>query len=147
MKIGELAKLTEVLVETIRYYEQEKLLMEPARTSGNYRNYGPEHLERLVFIRHCRSLDITHDEIRDLLRFQDAPNENCGKVDLLLDTQIAKVAKKIDHLVGLQKQLTSLRGLCENERAIKDCRIMHKLTRHAAEPMCDAASGALCVSS
>lgn len=131
MKIGELAKITEVLVETIRYYEQEKLLMAPARTPGNYRNYGPEHLARLLFVRHCRSLDITHDEIRSLLSFQDSPNDNCGKIDLLLDTQIAKVDNKIDRLMALQKQLTSLRSLCEKERAVKDCQIMQKLACRA----------------
>lgn len=135
MKIGELAKITDVLVETIRFYEQEQLLMAPARTPANYRVYGPEHIERLQFIRHCRSLDITLDEIRILLRLQNAPDETCAKVDLLLDTQIEKVAHKIDRLLALQRQLTTLRGLCGNEQAVKDCRILHKLT-YCDEPHC-----------
>lgn len=128
MRIGELAKLTDVQVETIRYYEQQGLLMAPARSMGNYRMYGPEHVERLQFIRQCRSLDITLDEIRSLLRFQQAPNEKCAQVDSLLDAQIDKVGQRIDRLVSLQRQLTALRGLCGQERAVKDCRIIHKLT-------------------
>lgn len=128
MKIGELAKITEVPVETIRFYEQEQLLMTPARTPANYRVYGPAHVERLQFIRQCRSLDITLDEIRSLLRLQDAPDENCVQVDMLLDKQIGKVACQIERLLALQRQLTSLRGLCVNEQAVKDCRILHKLT-------------------
>jgi len=58
-------------VETIRYYEREGLLPVPARTGGNYRLYGTQHVERLRFIRNCRSLDMTHDEIRTLLAFRD----------------------------------------------------------------------------
>ena len=51
MKIGELAKLTDCAVETIRYYERENLLPEPARSDGNYRVYTQAHAERLTFIR------------------------------------------------------------------------------------------------
>ena len=73
MRIGELAKAAETQVETIRYYEREALLPQPERTDGNYRVYGPEHVERLLFIRYCRGLDMTLDEIRALLRMKDAP--------------------------------------------------------------------------
>jgi DNA-binding transcriptional MerR regulator len=51
LKIGELAKRTGCLVETIRYYEREDLLLEPARSEGNYRLYTDIHVERLQFIR------------------------------------------------------------------------------------------------
>ena len=68
MKIGELATLTNTQIETIRYYEREGLLAEPRRSEGNYRIYGSAHAERLSFIRHCRGLDMTLDEIRVLLR-------------------------------------------------------------------------------
>ena len=50
MKIGELARLTDCAVETIRYYERENLLPEPARSDGNYRVYTQAHAERLTFI-------------------------------------------------------------------------------------------------
>lgn len=74
MRIGELAKATDTQVETIRYYEREALLPQPGRTEGNYRVYGPEHVERLSFIRYCRSLDMALDEIRALLRMKDSPH-------------------------------------------------------------------------
>ena len=67
MKIGELAKATDCAVETIRYYERENLLPAPARSDGNYRLYTQAHVERLTFIRNCRTLDMTLDEIRSLL--------------------------------------------------------------------------------
>lgn len=95
MKIGELAKITETQAETIRFYEREGLLREPPRTEGNYRLYEAEHLERLAFIRHCRSLDMTLDEIRALLRFQDAPRDNCHAINDVLDEHIEHVARRI----------------------------------------------------
>ena len=77
MKIGELARRTGCQVETIRYYEREGLLPEPARSPGNYRLYGSAHVERLTFIRHCRALDMTLGEIRTLLMHRDHPERDC----------------------------------------------------------------------
>jgi Cd(II)/Pb(II)-responsive transcriptional regulator len=127
LKIGELAKRTGALVETIRYYEREGLLPEPVRSEGNYRVYSDTDLERLQFIRHCRSLDMTLEEIRDLLRFRDAPEGNCGEVNALLDEHIEHVTKRIKELKILQKNLRALRNLCQQEQATKDCRILQSL--------------------
>jgi len=127
LKIGELAKRTGCLVETIRYYEREGLLLEPTRSEGNYRLYKDIHLERLQFIRHCRSLDMTLEEIRDLLRFRDAPDENCSQVNAFLDEHIERVANRIKELKLLQKNLRGLRNLCQQTRATKDCRILQSL--------------------
>ena len=69
MKIGALAETTGTSVETIRYYEREGLLPAAPRADNNYRLYTRVHAERLAFIRHCRNLDMTLDEIRALLRF------------------------------------------------------------------------------
>jgi DNA-binding transcriptional MerR regulator len=67
MKIGELAREAGVDVQTVRYYEREALLEAPARTASGYRTYGPRHLERLNFIRHCRSLDMPLADVKRLL--------------------------------------------------------------------------------
>ena len=101
LKIGELAKHTGSQVETIRYYEREGLLPAPARSEGNYRLYGQSHVERLQFIRHCRSLDMTLEEIRSLLAFRDAPEESCSAVNDLLDKHIDHVATRIKELQAL----------------------------------------------
>jgi Cd(II)/Pb(II)-responsive transcriptional regulator len=94
-KIGQLATQTGSKVETIRYYEQQRLLPQPARSDGNYRLYGAGHVKRLQFIRHCRSLDMTLDEIRTLLDFRDTPDANCAGVNTLLDKHIGHVADRI----------------------------------------------------
>ncbi|RRH81303.1 Cd(II)/Pb(II)-responsive transcriptional regulator [Variovorax beijingensis] len=127
MKIGELAKAANTPVETIRYYEREQLLPEPARTEGNYRIYDEEHAQRLGFIRRCRSLDMTLDEIRSLLRFRDAPGEDCGEVNQLLDDHVGHVAARIRELKTLEKQLKALRQQCCGAESARNCGILQEL--------------------
>ena len=85
MKIGELAQIAQCTVETVRYYEKEGLLPAPARTVANYRSYSNAQVDRLRFIRNCRALDMTHEEIRTLLGFIDQSTGDCGVVNQLLD--------------------------------------------------------------
>lgn len=131
LKIGELAKLANCQSETVRYYEREGLLPAPVRTDANYRMYGDEHVERLRLIRHCRSLDMTLDEIRTLLKFWDAPDENCGEVNAVLDAHISHVASRLAELKALETQLKGLRRLCDATHAAKYCGILNDLTVEA----------------
>lgn len=127
LKIGELASHTASSVETIRFYEKQKLLPVPARSMGNYRLYDASHVERLQFIRHCRSLDMTLDEVRALLGFRDQPNEDCAGVNDLLDRHIAHVARRIKELKSLQGQLKELRKQCSASHTVRECGILHEL--------------------
>lgn len=131
MKIGVLARAADCPVETIRYYEGEGLLPVPARTEGNYRVYTAAHVERLTFIRHCRSLDMTLNEIRLLLRLRDCPTESCGDVNALLDAHIGHVAARIQELRALQKTLKDLRARCHDDRDAAHCGILRELVKPA----------------
>lgn len=127
MKIGELAQLAQCTVETVRYYEREHLLPAPARTQGNFRLYGPLHVERLRFIRNCRALDMSHDEIRNLLALADRPAEGCGAVNAVFDQHIAHVDERIRELAQLKEQLSGLRHRCQAEQAVAACGILQGL--------------------
>ena len=127
MKIGELARAARCTPETVRFYEKSGLLPEPGRSSGNYRQYGPVHLERLRFIRNCRGLDMAHDEIRALLGMVDHPADNCGAVNQLLDEHIAHVDVRLRELQDLQQQLFKLRDQCRSEQAVAACGIVQGL--------------------
>jgi len=85
VRISELARATGVSAEALRFYEQEQLLTPPQRSRANYRLYGGEHLEQVHFIRHCRSLDISIEEIRQLLVLRRSPSQSCLSVNSLLD--------------------------------------------------------------
>lgn len=134
MKIGQLSSATGVPVDTIRHYEREGLLLDPARTDSNYRVYEAAHAQRLSFIRHCRGLDMTLDEIRVLLRFKDAPTEDCGEVNALLDEHIGHVSHRIRELRALEKQLRELRATCRSAQDVEHCGILNQLDRIARHP-------------
>ncbi|MBQ1558829.1 MAG: Cd(II)/Pb(II)-responsive transcriptional regulator [Pseudomonas sp.] len=127
MKIGELAKKAGCRVETVRYYEREGLLPAPARSEGNYRLYGAQHLERLVFIRNCRTLDMTLEEIQRLLALRDLPQESCAGINSLVDEHIEHVQVRIDSLQALRDQLTELRDRCNGPKEAEDCGILRQL--------------------
>ena len=133
LKIGQLAAATGTQAETIRYYERQGLLPMPARTQSNYRAYDASHVERLAFIRHCRCLDMTLDEIRALLQYKDAPAETCEPVDALLDRHIGHVATRIAELKALEQELHSLRRQCAAGRPVADCGILNGLEEAARE--------------
>jgi Cd(II)/Pb(II)-responsive transcriptional regulator len=130
MRIGDLAKRAGCKVETVRYYESEGLLPEPARSEGNYRLYGESHAERLTFIRNCRALNMTLSEIRALLGFRDGDGQDCGDVDALLDEHIDHVAERIAELQRLEAQLRALRQSCGERRSVEECAILQVLTAH-----------------
>mgnify|MGYP003948061059 FL=1 len=124
MKIGELASATDTRVETIRFYEREGLLPHTKRSTANYRVYTSAHVERLAFIRNCRNLDMALDEVRELLRFRDAPGKNCANVNTVLDEHIGHVSQRIRELRVLERELRVLRARCEKPVHGKDCAIL-----------------------
>ncbi|MEP7283908.1 MAG: MerR family DNA-binding protein, partial [Rubrivivax sp.] len=101
------------------------------RTQGNFRIYAAPQLERLQFIRHCRGLDMSLDEVRVLLRFKDAPAADCGDVDALLDEHIGHVSTRIRELRALERQLKALREGCRGTRPANQCGILSGLTEAA----------------
>lgn len=128
MKIGELATASATAIETIRFYEREGLIPVPMRSPANYRSYEAGHVERLNFIRRCRSLDMALDEIRALLRFKDQPGADCGNVNTLLDGHIKHVADRVRELRALEKELAELRARCHSSAAGADCEILRELS-------------------
>ncbi len=135
MKIGELAAQAGCDVQTVRFYEREGLLEEPARTASGYRAYDTQHVSRLRFIRHLRSLDIPLSEVRQLLDFAAAPQQSCGAVNHLLDGHIALVKSRIEALKALDKQLVALRKTCVGDPAC-GCAILESFMSAAEQHAC-----------
>ncbi len=134
MKIGELALATACEVETIRYYERAGLLPEPARSDGNYRVYADAHLERLRFIRRCRALDMSLDEIRQLLELSQSTDGRCDAVDGLIRAHLEHVEIRMRELRELKKQLRALVDGCAESGALPDCGVLRGLSTAAAIP-------------
>lgn len=72
---------------------------------------------------------MTLNEIRELLKFRDSPEQNCGAVNDLLDQHIEHVTTRIAELQALEKQLRKLRKLCRQSQKAKDCQILQGLSK------------------
>lgn len=126
LKIGDLARETGTVVETIRFYEKIGLLPAPGRTSSNYRAYDASHLQRLSFIRRARDLGFSLDQVRELLSLTDDHDRSCEAVDGLARQHLAEVDRKIEDLTALRRELGSLVDQC-GHGSVSECRIIEAL--------------------
>ncbi|MDI2090750.1 Cd(II)/Pb(II)-responsive transcriptional regulator [Commensalibacter oyaizuii] len=141
MKIGEIAKKAGCQVETIRYYEKEGLLQKPLRDHvNNYRYYDQSHLERLIFIRRCRALNMTLEEIHALLQAREEGHKNCGQIDGIIRDHLIHVQQRIKELLALEKQLRQLNKNCNADRSVDNCGILHTLEQPLTEDIENALS-------
>ena len=128
LSIGDLSKATDTKVVTIRYYEKIGLLPSPERTSGNYRTYEAEHLDRLRFIRRCRDLGFTLDQVRDLLSLSSQEDRDCCEVDRIAAAHLTATEEKIADLTCLADELRRIISRCQGGGVIADCRIIEALS-------------------
>jgi MerR family mercuric resistance operon transcriptional regulator len=117
LTIGTLAKAAGVHLETVRYYERIGLMPKPSRTASNYRDYGPEHVERLCFIRRAREIDFSIGEIKELLVLAEPGRASCAEVQTLTAVHLAEVRAKITDLRMLEAVLAGALGRCLMEPA------------------------------
>jgi Cd(II)/Pb(II)-responsive transcriptional regulator len=136
MRIGKLGQATGVDIETIRYYEKKGLLAKPARQANGYRAYGPTHLERLAFIRHCRALDMPLADVKRLLDFVAHPEAECSDVDRLIDEQLTRVRSRLKSMRALEKQLVALGARCGADHTAGECGILQELVAAAHGEAC-----------
>ena len=100
---------------------------------------GADHLHRLRFIRRCRDLGFTLDQIRDLLRLSSQKNEECSEVDRITVLHLTEIEQKISDLKRLAKELRRLSTCCKGNGIIADCRIIEALSPEPKGPVHDVA--------
>ncbi|WP_420935941.1 Cd(II)/Pb(II)-responsive transcriptional regulator [Alteromonas sp. A081] len=127
MKIGQLADKTGLSIQTIRFYERKALLAAPQRTQSNYRSYSDEALKQLLFIKQCRALDMTIEEISLVLETRTNPESSCENVNATMDKHIDDIKHRISELNALQKTLKSMRAACNDDKKIKECGVLHRI--------------------
>jgi MerR family copper efflux transcriptional regulator len=129
MGIGRLAEAAGVGIETIRYYERERLLPNPHRTLSNYRLYDESALGRLRFIRHAKELGFTLDEIRRLLRMSEDAHADAGDFHALAKEKISWIDERINKLQGMRDILAKAVAACPGHGADKsECPVLELLT-------------------
>lgn len=127
MKIGQLSKQAGCKPETIRFYENQQVLLPPRRTRSGYRDYDQAHLDELLFVRQCRALGLPLEETRELLQLRRDPELGCDEANRLLDRRLEQVREQIRLLKQLTQLLQKVRGQCGRSAPSKDCGILKSL--------------------
>lgn len=132
MKIGELAAVAGVSVQTVRFYERRGLLPTPERTPSGYRAYGSEDAQRVRFIRAAKELGFTLGEIGELLELRVAPGRTASDVRRRALEKIEATRRRIRDLQRIEHALQAVVDRCHAHGSPEDCALMHAIG--AADP-------------
>jgi DNA-binding transcriptional MerR regulator len=124
--IGEACRQTGYGAPTIRYFEAIGLLPPVHRTAAGRRVYWAEHLERLVFIRNCRTHGLTQKEVQALVALLETPDRPCGEVTDIVGTHVVKLKAHMESLAKLIAGLEAAAQTCDGA-AVSRCRIVKSL--------------------
>ena len=113
LQIGEVARRAGVSIDTLRYYERLKLLPRPRRSSGGFRLFASEHIERVKFIKQAQDLGFSLDEIKGLLATGGA--DECRKVRDLLQRKLTELDDRLKVMKSFRRVLAKHLAACEGE--------------------------------
>ena len=130
-RIGEAAKRSGIAAANIRYYEKEGLLAPQGRSDNSYRFYSEADLHRLRFIRLCRAMDMSLQEVRTLLALDWSQKADCDAARDTLDAHLQHVRSRLAELQTLEADLLALRNRCDGTHST--CHIIEALHARADE--------------
>ena len=130
--IGEVAARAGVIVETIRFYERERLIPLVPRGRSKYRRYPPATVQRLRFIRRSKELGFTLDEIRELLALRDRKG-GCAKVRTRAEVKLVALDERIAALGRMRSALAELAATSTDEPDDAHCPILHALDEETTD--------------
>lgn len=127
MTIGKLAELTDVGVETIRYYERRGLLPQPPRPMAGHRHYPAIASARIRFIKRAQRLGFSLREIEDLLALRVDPETTCSDVKARAEAKVDDIDGKIRSLKEIKSALSGLVAACSGTGPSSACPIVEAL--------------------
>lgn len=125
LSIGQLARLANVPVSTVRYYERAGLLKPEARTGSNYRVYSQRSLERLQFIRSAQAVGLSLDDIEQMLAAAHGSDEPCEEIMGLAKQRLQEVRQQLKHLKTVEKTLAKAVDNCCHEDVGLCSKVVH----------------------
>ena len=108
MRIGAVAQACGLSTKTIRFYEQRGLLPAPPRTSGGFRDYPPQTVDRLRFIRDAQGAGLTLADIAGVLALRDSGQAPCAQVEALIVERLAQIERRLADLAATRTVLRQL---------------------------------------
>lgn len=128
LTIGKLAELGDVSIDTIRYYERFKLVLATGRSKAGYRLYNEDSVRRVMFIKRCKELGFTLDEIKKLLALKSSSDATCAEMLKRTHAKITEAKGQVKELSHIEAALTRLSKICPgNDTPISQCPILEHL--------------------
>lgn len=127
LKIGQVAAQGGVNLQTLRYYEREKLLPEPPRLASGYRVFSEDTVRRVRFIKRAQRLGFTLAEIRELLSLRVDRQDGSGAVRALAKKKIDEIEQKISSLQAMKTALEHLTDKCSGKGPSSECPILESI--------------------
>ena len=128
LTIGQVAKKAGVNVMTVRYYERRGIIPVPPRLSSGYRQYPPETVTRINFIKRAQVLGFSLKEISELLSLRVRDDDSCADIKKRAEKKIAEIKEKIKSLKNMEKVLSKLTAACETRTPTsRECPILEAL--------------------
>lgn len=125
--IGQVAKRARVSIDTVRYYERSQLLPEPERRASGYRQYVPDDVDRLRFIRRAKTLGFSLEEIKDLLTLSTDRERGVKGVKARAESRLAELASRIAEMQRIHYGLKALIDACPGRGTLEACPILTAL--------------------
>ncbi len=137
MKIGEVAKLTGIGIETLRFYERSGLLSRPARTEGGYRLYDPEALTTLDFIKRAQTMGFTLDEIKQIIAESRAGQSPCADVREIVRQRLIELDERLKQMQLYRDELAKTLKQWDKSGDVEGhiCGLIESTTINTAKPV------------
>lgn len=127
MKIGEVAKAAGIGIDAVRFYEREGLIPAPPRRPSGYREYAPDIVGSLRFIKRAKELGFTLKEIEELLRLEASEGTTAADVREQAEAKLEDLEERIRALQRMRRTLRRLVGSCPGRGPLGDCSILRAL--------------------
>jgi len=127
MRIGKVAAAAGCNIQTLRYYERRGLLRQPERTESGYREYPPDTVRIVRFIKRAQELGFTLHEIEELLRLRNGEAGRRRDVRVIAQAKMRDIEQKQARLQAMHSALGGLLQSCTNRRASLSCPILDAL--------------------
>lgn len=127
LTIGQVARQAGVKVETVKFYERQGLIDQPPRPAFGYREYPPQTVARIRFIRRAQGLGFSLKEIAELLGLRHTPETSCAEIKARAEAKIVDIERKREDLRKMQEVLQRLAETCKGEGPVSECPILEAM--------------------
>lgn len=130
LRVGELAKAAGKTVRALHLYEELGLLIPASRSSGGFRLYAPDAVERVEWIQKLQDMGFSLPEIQGFLRDYEGATSGpagMGRVRAIFAEKLRETREQLERLRALEKDLAASLGYletcntCESTHTVQEC--------------------------